>query len=93
MMIYHQNKSAPLSKCLQNLLGALKKKKIKVFYVNEILRSYFIEFCLNLCFSHYSQRDNEAKNADDVLFDMFRNQNTDLLPVGKFLAVSFDQSF
>lgn len=36
----------------------------------------------------FSQRDNEAKNADDVLFDMFRNETTDLLPIGKFLAVS-----
>lgn len=37
----------------------------------------------------YSQRENEAKNADDVLFDMFRNDSTDLLPIGKFLAVSY----
>lgn len=29
-----------------------------------------------------------AKNADDVLFDMFRNESTNLLPIGKFLAVS-----
>lgn len=36
----------------------------------------------------YSQRENEAKNADDVLFEMFRNESTDLLPIGKFLAVS-----
>lgn len=36
----------------------------------------------------FSQRDNEAKNADDVLFDMFRNESTDLLSIGKFLAVS-----
>lgn len=35
-----------------------------------------------------SQRDNEQKNAEDVLFDMFRNDATDTLPVGKFLAVS-----
>lgn len=41
-------------------------------------------FLVNL----FSQRDNEAKNADDVLFDMFRNETTDLLPIGKFLAVS-----
>lgn len=37
-------------------------------------------------FHKFSQRDNEAKNADDVLFDMFRNETTDLLPIGKFLA-------
>lgn len=28
------------------------------------------------------------KNADDVLFDMFKNETSDLLPIGKFLAVS-----
>ncbi|XP_031624443.1 glutaminase liver isoform, mitochondrial isoform X2 [Contarinia nasturtii] len=32
------------------------------------------------------QRDNEAQNADDVLFDMFCNESTELLPIGKFLA-------
>lgn len=39
----------------------------------------------------FSQRDNEASHVDDVLFDMFRNETTDLLPVGKFLAVSEKQ--
>lgn len=39
----------------------------------------------------FSQRDNEASHVDDVLFDMFRNETTDLLPVGKFLAVSKQQ--
>ncbi|XP_076222130.1 glutaminase isoform X7 [Nomia melanderi] len=28
----------------------------------------------------------QATNAEDVLFDMFKNEDTDLLPVGKFLA-------
>ena len=35
-----------------------------------------------------SQRENEEKQAEDVLFDMFKNEDTGLLPVGKFLAVS-----
>lgn len=35
----------------------------------------------------YSQRDTDQKNAEDVLFDMFRNESTNLLPIGKFLAV------
>lgn len=48
----------------------------------------FIFNHLKFIFILFSQRDNEAKNADDVLFDMFRNENTNLLPVGKFLAVS-----
>lgn len=34
-----------------------------------------------------SARDqDQAKNAEDVLFDMFKNQETGLLPIGKFLA-------
>lgn len=36
-----------------------------------------------------STRDqDQATNAEDVLFDMFKNEETGLLPVGKFLAVS-----
>ncbi|XP_072942454.1 glutaminase liver isoform, mitochondrial isoform X2 [Epargyreus clarus] len=31
-------------------------------------------------------REGSHKNADDVLFDMFKNEETGLLPVGKFLA-------
>ncbi|GBP28168.1 Glutaminase kidney isoform, mitochondrial [Eumeta japonica] len=31
-------------------------------------------------------REGTHKNADDVLFDMFKNDDTGLLPVGKFLA-------
>lgn len=33
-----------------------------------------------------SHREQEQKNAEDVLFDMFRNEESDLLPIGKFLA-------
>jgi hypothetical protein len=36
----------------------------------------------------YRAREGTHKNADDVLFDMFKNEDTGLLPVGKFLAVS-----
>lgn len=36
-----------------------------------------------------STRDqNEGINAEDVLFDMFKNEETGLLHVAKFLAVS-----
>lgn len=35
---------------------------------------------------YFSQRDTEQKNAEDVLFDMFRNETTNLLNIGKFLA-------
>lgn len=38
---------------------------------------------------YFSQREVEQKNAEDVLFDMFQNEATGLLPMGKFLAVSF----
>ncbi|XP_073958188.1 glutaminase liver isoform, mitochondrial-like isoform X5 [Choristoneura fumiferana] len=31
-------------------------------------------------------QEGSHKNADDVLFDMFKNEDTGLLPVGKFLA-------
>lgn len=37
---------------------------------------------------YFSQREVEQKNAEDVLFDMFQNEATGLLPMGKFLAVS-----
>lgn len=42
--------------------------------------------CLPLTFSTRDQ--NEATNAEDVLFDMFKNEETGLLHVAKFLAVS-----
>lgn len=35
---------------------------------------------------HFSQREVDQKNVEDVLFDMFRNETTGLLPMGKFLA-------
>ena len=38
--------------------------------------------------SSCSQRDSDQKNAEDVLFDMFRNESTNCLPIGKFLAVN-----
>ncbi|XP_076222129.1 glutaminase isoform X6 [Nomia melanderi] len=34
----------------------------------------------------YTRDQDQATNAEDVLFDMFKNEDTDLLPVGKFLA-------
>ncbi|XP_076656611.1 glutaminase isoform X2 [Halictus rubicundus] len=34
----------------------------------------------------YTRDQDQATNAEDVLFDMFKNEETDLLPVGKFLA-------
>lgn len=39
-----------------------------------------------------SQRTTEQKNAEDVLFDMFHTEGTELLSVGKFLAVSIYMS-
>jgi len=36
----------------------------------------------------YSTRDqDQATNAEDVLFDMFKNEETGLVSVGEFLAV------
>lgn len=34
----------------------------------------------------HSQREVDQKNVEDVLFDMFRNETSGLLPMGKFLA-------
>ncbi|XP_067008657.2 glutaminase liver isoform, mitochondrial isoform X1 [Anabrus simplex] len=36
--------------------------------------------------SKRARDQDQAKNAEDVLFDMFKNEETDLLPIGKFLA-------
>ncbi|XP_020706494.2 glutaminase liver isoform, mitochondrial isoform X2 [Athalia rosae] len=42
---------------------------------------------LDLRQSHLRARDqDQVRNAEDVLFDMFKNEETGLLPVGKFLA-------
>lgn len=34
----------------------------------------------------YSQRDGEQRSAEDLLFDMFKHETTDLVAIGKFLA-------
>lgn len=34
----------------------------------------------------FSQRDGENRSAEDLLFDMFKDEKTDLVAVGKFLA-------
>jgi hypothetical protein len=39
------------------------------------------------CNCSIGQQD-KASNAEDVMFDMFKNEETELLHVGKFLAVS-----
>lgn len=33
-----------------------------------------------------SHREAEKKNSEEILFDMFSNDETDLIPIGKFLA-------
>lgn len=33
-----------------------------------------------------SHREAEKKNSEEILFDMFVNEETDLIPIGKFLA-------
>lgn len=43
--------------------------------------------CVTLSFDLvFSQREVDQKNVEDVLFDMFSNESTGLLPMGKFLA-------
>lgn len=64
-------------------------QRLNLFPIKEIkLKVCCCDFLCVSFLKMFSQRDNEAKNADDVLFDMFRNETTDLLPIGKFLAVS-----
>lgn len=38
----------------------------------------------------FSQRGAEQKNTEDILFDMFKSDETDTLPMGKFLAVCIE---
>lgn len=52
-------------------------------YANELFLSLTVAFS-----TLYSTRDqDQATNAEDVLFDMFKNEETGLVSVGKFLAV------
>lgn len=34
----------------------------------------------------FSQRDEEQRSSEDLLFEMFKDEKTDLVSVGKFLA-------
>lgn len=38
---------------------------------------------------NFSERDAIQRNTEDALFDMFRNESSDKIPIGKFLAVRF----
>ncbi|KAF7991695.1 hypothetical protein HCN44_010496 [Aphidius gifuensis] len=54
------------------------------------LEKQFVQF-RNYSFIHdshymYTKDQDNATNAEDVLFDMFKNEETELLSVGKFLA-------
>jgi len=51
------------------------------------LRNYFANFSvLTGCCSIHSHREQEQRNAEDVLFDMFASEETGLISMGKFLA-------
>lgn len=41
---------------------------------------------VNLLTRFLSQRDGEQRSAEDLLFDMFRQDDSDMVPMGKFLA-------
>lgn len=45
-----------------------------------------LSFYRNSSSVYSSQREVDQKNVEDVLFEMFRNESTQLLPMGKFLA-------
>lgn len=65
-----------------------------VFTTHSVLFRLCVMKCFNknnvrLTESNYCRsREQDQKNAEDVLFDMFKNEDTGLLPIGKFLAVS-----
>ncbi|XP_043486127.1 glutaminase liver isoform, mitochondrial isoform X3 [Polistes fuscatus] len=62
----------------------LEKKNEKS---NMVLARFLSEYSF-IHDSHYmyTKDHDHAANAEDVLFDMFKNEETDLLPVGKFIA-------
>ncbi|CAO1305449.1 unnamed protein product [Diamesa tonsa] len=51
-------------------------------HISDVQREHFV----TLLAKFMGQREVEQKNAEDVLFDMFQNEATGLLPMGKFLA-------
>ncbi|XP_055916694.1 glutaminase liver isoform, mitochondrial isoform X2 [Eupeodes corollae] len=59
-------------------------------YVNRNYKKLFFYDTQNACLvgnnMDTTQREQQQKNAEDVLFDMFYNEETDLLSMGKFLA-------
>ncbi|XP_035737918.1 glutaminase kidney isoform, mitochondrial-like isoform X8 [Vespa mandarinia] len=55
------------------------------YYIDDLIAFNEITFARN--YSIYGTKDQDhASNAEDVLFDMFKNEETGLLSVGKFLA-------
>lgn len=62
------------------------EKYLRIIFVGETTRVRNLIIFDSSIF--YSTRDqDQATNAEDVLFDMFKNEETNLVPVGKFLAV------
>lgn len=63
---------------------SFKVYNVKYFFILRFSRKNYL---------YYSQREQEQKNAEDVLFDMFRNEDSGLIPIGKFLAVSITKNW
>lgn len=58
---------------------------VSLYFICLVCYLFYLIFAFSI---FYSTRDqDQATNAEDVLFDMFKNEETDLLSVGKFLAV------
>lgn len=68
-------------KNIDNIVFICKNNDVNVSFFN----TSFFNSCILI---FYSTRDqDQATNAEDVLFDMFKNEETGLVSVGKFLAV------
>ncbi|XP_047005081.1 glutaminase liver isoform, mitochondrial isoform X1 [Schistocerca americana] len=50
------------------------------------LQSRGLSFIHDTSYIYIARDQDQAKNAEDVLFDMFKSEENDLLPIGKFLA-------
>lgn len=79
---------------VDNLASSFSFAKFLLFYSNLSFLEFHTKYsykCINFYRNFFlsSTRDQDlASNVEDVMFDMFKNEETGLLHVGKFLAVS-----
>lgn len=63
-------------------ISSRKDSALPVNGLSDAQRDNFVK----LLAKFISHREAEKKNSEEILFDMFRNEETDLIPIGKFLA-------